>query len=563
MKNSKNAVCFAFIIFLVSIACVMPVFGEGEATKTNDNDEVAAVVLFTNDIHCAYEENIGFDGLALYKKQLEQVYDHVFLVDSGDAVQGSAIGVISKGQAITRMMNAVGYDVATLGNHEFDFGMEALDDIVELFEGTYVCVNFCTSDGTPIFSPGIILDAGEMQIGFVGADTPDTYTKTSIRNILDDSGQPMYDFLVDRDGSKLRGALQDNVNKLRREGADVVILLSHLGDNEAVSEQFQLSNIMEGVNGIDAIFDGHTHQFFSKTIKDKEGKEVIALQTGTKFESVGQLTIYKDGHMDAKLVEEIPGSDSLPMETVVRRGKERFIDPEMHAIQTEIVQSYSDILNEKIGETSFDMLVEEDGSYTISRGQENALCELVADAYREAGKSDIGFAAAGSLRNNILKGDITYSNLLSLIPYTNEIQTISVSGQMLKDILEYSVSDLPLSSAKFPQVSGLTFTIDMSIESSVRLDDKGLFTYVDGPYRVSDIQVDGKDLDLSAEYTLTTTDYIINGGDGFSTFRESDFVNDTMKVDNIVVKEYIVNVLGGVIPDIYREPLGRINVVNP
>ena len=162
MKNSKNAVCFAFIIFLVSIACVMPVFGEGEATKTNDNDEVAAVVLFTNDIHCAYEENIGFDGLALYKKQLEQVYDHVFLVDSGDAVQGSAIGVISKGQAITRMMNAVGYDVATLGNHEFDFGMEALDDIVELFEGTYVCVNFCTSDGTPIFSTGIILSSSEL-----------------------------------------------------------------------------------------------------------------------------------------------------------------------------------------------------------------------------------------------------------------------------------------------------------------------------------------------------------------------------------------------------------------
>ena len=496
------------------------------------------------------------------KKQLEQVYDHVFLVDSGDAVQGSAIGVISKGQAITRMMNAVGYDVATLGNHEFDFGMDALDDIVELFEGTYVCVNFCTSDGTPIFSPGIILDAGEMQIGFVGADTPDTYIKTSIKNILDDSGQPMYDFLVDRDGSKLRGALQDSVDELRREGADVVILLSHLGDNEGVSEQYRTSNIMEGVNGIDAILDGHTHQFFSKTIKDKDGKEVIALQTGTKFESVGQLTIYKDGRMEAKLLEEIPGSDSLPMETVVRRGKERFIDPEMHAIQTEIAQSYDDILNEKIGEISFDLLVEEEGEYIISRGQENALCELVADAYREAGNSDSGFVVAGSLRNNLLKGNITYSSMLSLLPYSNEIMTVSVSGQMLKDILEYSVSDLPNTSAKFPQVSGITFTIDMSIESSVRLDDKGQFAYVDGPYRVSDIQVGGKDLDLSAEYTLTTSDYVVNGGDGFSTFQEADFVNDTMKVDNIVVKDYIVNVLGGVIPDLYREPLGRINVIN-
>lgn len=561
MKSSKILYVshYLLLVFLISIACVIPAFGE---TGADDHGGVAAVILFTNDIHCAYEENIGFDGLALYKKQLEQVYDHVFLVDSGDAVQGSAIGVISKGQAITRMMNAVGYDVATLGNHEFDFGMEALDDIVELFEGTYVCVNFCTSDGTPIFSTGIILDAGEMQIGFVGADTPDTYTKTSIKNILDDSGRPMYDFLVDRDGSKLRGALQDSVDKLRREGADVVILLSHLGDNEGVSEQFRTSKVIEGVNGIDAILDGHTHQFFSKTIKDKDGKEILTLQTGTKFESVGQLTIYKDGNIDAKLVEEIPGSDSLPMETVLRRGKERFVDPEMHAIQTEIAQSYDDILNEKIGETSFDLLVEEDGEYIISRAQENALCELVADAYRETGNSDIGVVTAGSLRNNLLKGDITYSSMLSLLPYSNEIMTVSVSGRMLRDILEYSVSNLPNKSGKLLQVSGLTFTVDMAIESSVRLDDKGQFAYVDGPYRVSDIQVGGKDLDLSAEYTLTTSDFVVNGGDGFTTFQEADFVNDTMKADNIVVKEYIETVLGGVIPDLYREPLGRITVIN-
>lgn len=116
--------------------------------------------------------------------------------------------------------------------------------------------------------------------------------------------------------------------------------------------------------------------------------------------------------------------------------------------------------------------------------------------------------------------------------------------------------------SRYPQVSGLTFTVDLSIESGVKLNDKGEFAYVDGPYRVSDIKVGGKDLDLSAEYTLTTSDYIVNGGDGFSTFHEADFVNDTMKADNIVVKEYIENELGGVIPDIYREPLGRINVIN-
>lgn len=330
----------------------MTAYAEGQVTGVENPEEVAAVILHTNDIHCGYEDNIGFDGLVLYKKQLEQVYDHVFLVDSGDAIQGSAIGVISKGQAITRMMNAAGYDVATFGNHEFDFGMEALDDVVEMFEGTYICANFCTSDGNPIFDPGIILDAGEIQIGFLGVDTPDTYTKTQIKNILDDSGQPMYDFLVDRDGTKLRSALQSGVDELRSKGADVIILLAHLGDGEGVSEQFQTSNVLAGLSGIDAVFDGHTHQIFSKTIRDKDGNDIIAAQTGTKFANIGQLMIYKDGHMEEKLLDEIPGSDSISAETVVRRGKERFVDPEMHAIQNEIAQSYSEILDQKIGEAS-------------------------------------------------------------------------------------------------------------------------------------------------------------------------------------------------------------------
>lgn len=486
----------------------------------------------------------------------------MFLVDSGDAVQGSAIGVISKGQALIRMMNAAGYDVAAPGNHEFDFGMEALDDFVEMFDGTYICANFCTSDGTPIFSPGVILDAGEFQIGFIGADTPDTYIKTGIRNILDDSGRPMYDFLVDADGSKLRSVLQAGVDELCNEGADVIILLAHFGDGEGVSEQYRTSNVIAGLSGIDAVLDGHSHQLFSKMIKDKDGKDVIAAQTGTKFEYIGQLTIYKDGYMEEKLLEEIPGSETIPVETVERRGQERFVDPEMHAIQNEIAQAYSDILDQKIGETSFDLLVDDDGSYVFSRGKENALGELVADAYRAAGNSDIGFVISGSLRNNIQKGDITYRSMLGLLPYSNEIMTVSVSGQMLKEILEYSVSWLPKTSAVLPQVSGLTFTVDLSIESSVKKDDKGQFTYVAGPYRVSDIKVDGKDLDLSAEYTFTTSDFVVNGGDGFTTFHEADFVNDTMKADNIVVKEYIETVLGGVIPDIYREPLGRINIIN-
>lgn len=563
MNKCISRICAAMIVFCLSVLCAAAVFGENpDSTGADPSKEVAAVILHTNDTHCGYEDNIGFDGLVLYKKELEQMYEHVFLVDGGDAIQGSAIGVISKGEALIRMMNAAGVDVATLGNHEFDFGMETLNDCAELFNGTYVCVNFCTSDGKPVFAPGTILDAGELQIGILGVVTPDTYIKTSIKNILDETGQPMYDFLADADGNSLCLALQDNADELRRKGADVIILLSHLGDEESTSIQYQTKNVLAKLSGIDIVLDGHSHVQYTRTLKDKDGKDIPVVQNGMLFENIGQLTIYKDGHLEAMLLDEIPDSDTISTLTVERKGKTRFVDAEMHALQNEIAQSYTGILDQKIGELSFDMIVDNDQDIS-NRMQENALCELVADAYRSAGHSDIGFVMAASVRGDLLKGDLTYRSVLGLLPYSNAIKTVSVSGQMLKDILEYATRNLPKPAATFPQVSGLTFTVDLSKESGARLDEKGEFTHVEGPYRVSEIKVGGKDLDLSAEYTLTTSEYVINGGDGFTTFHEADFVNDTMKVDNMVVKEYIENELGGVIPDRYRNPLGRMRIITP
>jgi len=258
--------------------------------------------------------------------------------------------------------------------------------------------------------------------------------------------------------------------------------------------------VLAGLSGIDAVLDGHPHQIYLKTLKDKEGKEILTVQAGMKFENIGQLTVYRDGHLEEKLLQEIPASNTLPMETVVRKGKTRFVDPEMHALMNEIVRPYEAFLDRKIGTLSFDIILEIDEQHISQRYQENALCELVADAYRKAGNSEIGFITASGLMNDLRKGDITCRSILGVHPYGNTIMTVHVSGQMLKDILEYAVRKCPKKAGTFPHVSGVTFTVDLSVGSSVQLDDQEQFTWVEGPYRVSEIRVGGRDLDLLAEY---------------------------------------------------------------
>ena len=524
-------------------------------------DDVAAVILHTNDVHCGFEDNIGYDGLALYKKELESKYDNVFLVDCGDSIQGAPIGAISEGQEITKFMNYVGYDVATLGNHEFDFGVDALIDCAEAFDGTYVCANFCTSDGTPIFDAYKIFDAGTFKIGLIGAVTPEVFAKTTLHDAVNESGEPMYDFFYDDNEDELCEALQNCIDEVRAQGADYVILLSHLGNDETVLPQFRTETVLAGLSGLDAVFDGHSHETFNMKLPDKDGKEIIVGQTGSRLSSVGQLTIFKDGHIEETLVSEIPEPEdgSIPFETVQRGETERRVDPDTKRFMDEIWAGYDEEMNRKVGELSFDMPVKE-GDKQISRLRENALCDLVADAYRAAGKTQITFINAGAVKNELKAGDITFRSILNILPYSNDVVTASIGGQTLLDALENGAARLPVADGKFLQVSGMTFTIDLTKESTVQYDSDGHFVAVMGDYRVTDVRVGGEPLDLTAEYTVTTSSYLLSGANGYDMLQEADILLNTMMPDNEVVMNYIRDTLGGVIPDEYREPQGRITI---
>lgn len=520
--------------------------------------EVAAVILHTNDVHTGFEDNIGYDGLALYKKELEEQYDHVLLVDAGDAVQGGAIGAISKGQEIIKMMNYLGYDLAIPGNHEFDFGFDVLDECADELACGYTCADFCVTGGDPVFEPWKIIDVGDIKIGFVGVVTPSTFTKSSIKDLVNDDGSPMYDFLADETGEKLIAALQDAIDEVHKNDADYVILVSHLGNSDSSETKYRCDHVAQNLSGLDMVIDGHSHEIYNKTVTCKDGHTIPIAQTGTKLQSIGQLTIYKDGRLEETLVKEVPKPVDLAYEVVTRNDQQRFVDPDMKAFMDEIVDSYADVMDQKVGYVSYDLLVRTQDGFDVSRVEENGLCDLVADAYRDLSGSQAALVNAGSVRNNLMAGEITFKNVLDTLPYYNDVITVKLSGQALLDALEFGVSSLPKPSAKFPQVSGITYSVNRDIESSVKVDEKNQFVSVEGERRVSNVQIVGEPLDLKKEYTLTGSSYTLTGGDGYTMFKDAELVSMTMLSENEALMKYIEESLDGVIPAKYQDATGRI-----
>ena len=549
--------CFSLVACAFAYAEVPAADQGAKVYPAGNPEDVAAVILCTNDVHAGYEDYIGYDGLVLYKKELESLYKNVLLVDAGDAIQGAVIGSISQGTEIIRMMNRAGYDVAIPGNHEFDFGFEALDDCAEQLSCGYICANFCTTDGGPVFRPWKILEAGSLKIGFVAAVTPDTFTRSRIRNIVNEVGEPMYDFLADNTGDRLCDALQKNIDEVRANGADYVILIAHLGRDTEVPSVYSSNAVVGKLTGLDMVIDSHTHEVYNTQIPDKEGRMIPIIQAGEKLKAIGQLTIYRDGRLEATLVDQVPSVSGIPSELVQRRKTDRYVDPEMKAFLDDITASYKPVLERKIGRNEADLIVW-DGVRDYNRGEENGLCDLVADSQRFFTGAQAAMINAGSVRNNLNAGEITYKDVLNTLPYYNEIVKASVSGQMILDALEFSVSFLPERVGGFLQVSGISFSVYTDIESSVRKDEKKQFICVDGDYRVHNVKIAGRDLDPKAEYVISTNMFLLTGGDGYMMFKEADILEILPHSDNEMLMKYIEENLGGVIPAIYQEASGRL-----
>ena len=529
---------------------------EGEAQPQLEQD---VLVLFTSDVHCGVEQGFGYVGLKAVKDAAEAAGNHVLLVDDGDSIQGEPIGTMTKGEANINLMNAVGYDIAIPGNHEFDYGMDRFLELTGMASFPYISCNF-NKEGEPVFDPYVIKEFDGVKIAFVGVTTPKTLTSSTPRYFQNEEGEYIYGFLQDENGETVYNAVQKAVDDARAEGAQYVIVMAHLG-NEAEVEPWTYADVIANTTGIDALLDGHSHDLDKVVMKNKDGEDVIRQACGTKLEAIGWLKISaKDGTLDSGLY----------------LWNNKTAAPELLGIENDVsaeVEKATGALNEKlatvVAHTAVDLVIndpeakDENGKpIRIVRRAETNLGDLCADAYIDQSGADIAFVNGGGIRVSIGQGDITMNDILKVHPFGNMLTVIEVTGQQILDALEWGTRAVPGESGGFPQVSGLTYEIHTYLESACTQDDDGMFTGVEGEYRVKNVMVGGEPLDLEKTYTLASHDYmLLNHGDGYTMFDGCTVLQESVKLDNQVLMDYIMGTLGGVIGSEYEDPYGQGRIV--
>ena len=503
------------------------------------------VILFTNDVHCGIEEGWGYAGVAAYKKEMAETAD-VILVDTGDHIQGGTIGTLTTGSAIIEIMNQAGYDVAVPGNHEFDYGMDRFWELVDMANYPYVSANF-NKNGAPCLDQYEMFVLGEKNVAIVGLSTPETLTKSTPTYFQDENGNWIYDFCQETGSNdKLVKAAQDAIDAAREAGADYVIVVGHMGIDE-VSEPYTSRSLVKKLSGLDAFIDGHSHSTIeAEEVEDKDGNTVLLGQTGTKLANIGKLTIAGDGTLTMEL---IPASEKTED------------DAETKALIDQLNEEFEELLAQVVAHTDYDLVTHDpEAGNRIVRSQETNLGDLCADAYRVMLGADIAFVNGGGVRAEIPEGDITYEQIINVHPFGNEACLVEVTGQQILDALEWGAQACTGELGGFLQVSGISFTIDTTIPTSVTKDEAGMFTGVAGERRVKDVMVGDEPIDPEATYKLASHNYMLkNQGDGFAMFGTDNvtMILDCVMVDNQVLMNYLINELGGEVPADYADPYGQ------
>lgn len=529
MKTMRR-ILSALLVLCMVLALIPAVFAaEGDIT-----------ICFTNDVHGAYEH---------YAYAATAMKDADLIVDAGDNIQGSVATTLSKGQYMVDLMEAVGYDLAVPGNHEFDYGFDRFLEIVKNSKVPYVSCNLIkVADGKNVLDSYKILEAGGKKIAFVGITTPETLVKSTPAYFQNEKGEWVYDFCNDAKGEKLYAAVQTAVDAAKKEGADYVIAVGHLGIDKQ-SEPWTSTSVIANTTGIDALIDGHSHSTFSNTQKNKDGKEVVVAQTGTKLENVGKLTINAKGELKAEnvLIYEIKKDKEGKKYTEYKLEADAAVAAEVKKVD-DAVKKVSETVVAK-SEIELTTLNPETGKRAV-RNAETNLGDLCADAYRELLGSDIAFVNGGGVRADIKKGDITYGDIINVHPFGNSACMIEVTGEQIWQALELGAASYPGESGGFLQVSGIEYTINQCVPSPAVIDEKGGFVKLEGAHRVTDVKVGGKALDVKKTYTLGGHNYmLLLGGDGYTMFKGAKVLRQEVALDNEVLIKYITETLKGTVTE--------------
>lgn len=519
------------------------------------------VILFTNDVHCSVDDYIGYAGLVDYRNKMLEETPYVTLVDCGDAVQGAAMGAVSKGEFIIEIMNQAGYTYAVLGNHEFDYGLEGTSKLMDEASFTYLGCNITyTGDGTNELEkliPYEIAEYGDTKVAFIGVSTPYSMTSSLPKYFTDESGKIVYDFCKESP-DEFYAVVQKYVDESRDKGADYVILLTHLGDTQEQSP-FSSVDLINNTNGVDAVLDGHAHNKIPNAeILNKDGEDVILASTGTKLETIGQLVITDNALVVSTNVNPYSGLD----EDMVQ-----YID--------KLKEEAGKELNEVVATSNTALSCNDEAGLRIVRNQETTIGDFCADAYRWASGADIGIVNGGGIRADLPSGNITYADILNVFPYGNTLSMTEATGQQIVDALEFSTRKTLKNyvqdgvsvgeSGGFYQVSGLRFTVNTKISPSITTDEYDKFVSIDGPYRVTNVEVmdaNGKysPIDLNKTYTISSSGFVLNdGGDGCNIFVDNKYSIDGGMADYEMLISYIKEELKGDLSQ-YSSTDGRITI---
>lgn len=526
--------CKRIITFSLVLCMALSVFTG--VVYAADTDTV--VILYENDVHCAVE---GYSKLAAMKNELSETYTNVGVVSVGDFVQGGTLGAVSKGEYIVNLMNKVGYDAIALGNHEFDYQLPRLNELNAMSNTKFISCNFQKiGEDKSYFEPYTIVSYGNVDVAYIAITTPETINSSSPAQFKNDKGELIYTF----NESKLYDIVQTNINAAETAGADYVIALSHIGYDES-GNLADITDVIENTDGFDVVLDAHSHSVIEeKVIKDKSGDDVLLTSTGTKFEYIGKLTI-KNGAFDTELVE---------VESYTKT------DPVVDAYITEINENYAQLGNRKIGESKVEFITHDKDGNRLVRNAETNLGNFCSDALRVMTGADMSFVNGGGLRAPMEAGEVTFNDIFSVFPFNNQIVTAEISGQILIDFLEMAVMNYPEEDGSFPHMSGVTFSVNKSIPTSVKVDANGFFEKVDGAYRVYNVKVldktsgEYKALDPNGKYVIAGFNYfLLDFGGGMTMFKDAKILDAEGTLDVELLENYIVEHLGGVIGEEYAE----------
>ena len=524
-KNFINVRRFATMILMAVVIAVAGCNKETPIDKPAGDKRVdEVVILFENDVHGAID---GYPIFAGYRDAVADTFKYVVTVSCGDCISGN-LTALYQGQSVIDIMKSVGYDYLVPGNHDFDFSMATFLNLLDETQVQPLCCNFNDrATGLPLFKEYEVKDYGGIKVGYIGVTYPYMEAVVSTSTLIDENGNYIYDF----GGGNVAGMVQNAVNSARDEGAQTVVLLSHIGND-------LLPEVISKTSGIDVVLDAHKHTTEPGSyIKDKDGSDVLWTSTGTQMKNIGRVSITKDGKVQSSLIAT---------ESVSKRS----------GTVSNVVDRYNQDIERRTKEVighSDAYLTENDanGKY-IARLEECPIGNFCADAFRAVTGAQIGIVNAGGMRTEIKAGDITYASLLAVFPFQNEVCMIKVSGQSLKNALEMSYANID-DFGGFYQISGMKVLIDKTAAEgdrvkSVKVDVAGNGTFVD----IADDE----------KYTIGGSSYVLlEGGNGITFENAERLALKSYLTDDQLLLQYVTETLAGQIPESAGKVEGRISFV--